>query len=205
MTSKELADKVQKRLDSFDVQIILDYLKDTPDKNALMEREKFIRDEWEKEYKYHQWLACLMLEVKPKLVVELGADYGTSAASMLSTMPKDSKLYSVDIRNGWELINPKESRIVRVLGDSLDLDKMVPELNLKTVDIWFLDSDHSYNRIAAEVEYYKKYWQKGTIVLIDDITWERDNFGVHKLWDELRYDKVELNHLHYSGFGMFVV
>src|SRR3990167_11134359 len=69
---------------------------------------------------FYQWLACLVRITKPQVVVELGADRGGSAVVILSELPETGRLYSVDVRQGWEYIPTWDRRILQINSDDLE-------------------------------------------------------------------------------------
>ena len=93
----------------------------------------------------YRYLACAVKVLKPKIVVELGADRGASALVMESELPKNGKIYSIDQRDGWEYV-PKKSKIVKLLGDSIDT-YLLKDINLNNVDLWFIDSEHNEDTV----------------------------------------------------------
>jgi predicted O-methyltransferase YrrM len=152
---------------------------------------------------YYQWLACLIKLIKPKQVVELGAAAGVSTLLMAREMPEDSKLYSVDIDpQAWRWMSKDYPQVVKILGDDLNMAIWPGSVDLMKTDIWFIDSLHTEEQLRGEIELYKPYWKRGTIVVLDDIRMP----GLNTVWNELSYDKCETtNPNHYSGFGHFIV
>jgi cephalosporin hydroxylase len=169
--------------------------------------------------RYYQWLACLMRVLKPKQVVELGAAAGISTIMMASQLPKESKLYSVDIDKSiaWKWMNRDYPQVEKVLGDDTDPDlwrknwsgskfdgtfdmELGPDLS-KT-DIWFIDALHTKEHLQKELDLYTPFFKKGTVVVLDDIRMD----GLWDIWRALPYDKCETtNPNHHTGFGHFIV
>lgn len=209
MTSAQLAEKVEKRLRKLDIDQMI---KDMPFIGE--DRMPYVRDEWKHPYRYHQWLYCLMKEVRPKIVLELGGHMGTSAAAMLGGLPKTSKLYSVELETNWCKGVRDDPRFIGLKGDDTDLKTYPGNLKFEDVDVWFVDSSHVYEHVFKQCELFGRYWTKGKIVVFDDIKdpdevalefgESMNGFGVHKVWQALQRDKVELPEMHYSGFGFFV-
>jgi len=155
---------------------------------------------------YHQWVEGLIQAIKPKMVVELGTHIGLCTGHILHALPADSKLVTVDCREDLAGIrlNP-DSRMIQVIGDDINLSIFPKDIDLKKVELWFIDSDHSEKHIKKIYKIYKKFWKPNTIVLLDDIDEKGDSeFGVHKLWKKITYNKLSLPDLHYTGFGLFI-
>jgi cephalosporin hydroxylase len=161
--------------------------------------------------RYYQWLACLVKLLRPKQVVELGAAAGISTMMMLSELPKDSLLISVDIdpNLAWKWMDKEYPQLVKILGDDLDpsiwtkdLYPPVRGVDLAQTDIWFIDSLHTAEQLQKELDLYQQFWKKGTVVVLDDINVP----GIREIWDSLPYDKCETTiPNHYTGFGHFIV
>ncbi len=154
--------------------------------------------------RYYQWLACLIKLIKPKQVVELGPAAGISTIMMLSELPKDSKLISVDVdpELAWKWMDKEWPQETRILGDDLDLSIYPKDLDLSQTDIWFIDTLHTEEQLRKEIELYKQFWKPSTIVVFDDIALP----SLRKVWEELPYDKCETTiPNHFSGFGHIVI
>lgn len=152
---------------------------------------------------YQKWLLCMVEELQPKQIVELGAWRGISTCMLLAGMPKESKLYSVDNDPiSWEYV-PDDPRLIKVLGDDLDINIYPKDVDLSKTDFWFIDTNHMEEFFQKERAVYEKFWKPGTVIAMDDVGhW--DQFTLWKEWEKLPYDKVELPTLHYTGFGFFI-
>jgi predicted O-methyltransferase YrrM len=154
---------------------------------------------------YYRWLAALIRVLHPLQVIELGSAGGTSLLMMLSQLPKESKLYSCTIpepEGEWRFIKQDYPQLIKVLGDDLDLSVWPKGTFLDRTDIWFLDTEHNYDQVHAELELYDKFFKPGSLVLIDDILL---NDGMRRAWKEIKYPKLSMSDLHWSGFGCFCV
>lgn len=152
---------------------------------------------------YYQWLAVLTRLLKPKQVVELGAAAGVSTIMIATELPQDAKFYSVDNDpQAWRWIIASYPQVTRILGSDLDMSIWPKDCDLAATDLWFFDTNHTEEQLRKELELYSPHFNKGAVVVLDDI---RLNDGMKRVWDELAYDKVEnTNPNHYSGFGFFV-
>lgn len=155
---------------------------------------------------YYQWLPCLMRELQPKQVVELGGAMGASSLMMLYGLPKSSKLYSITLEeHGLEFsfMEPElYPNFTQIVGNDLDLMVWPENLDLGETDIWFFDTDHTYEQLMAEYELYKPFFKPGAVLLFDDI---KLNDGMKKAWKEMELgDKYEADELHWSGFGVAI-
>ncbi|MDP2939853.1 MAG: class I SAM-dependent methyltransferase [Candidatus Omnitrophota bacterium] len=130
-----------------------------------------------------QTLYVLCRIAKPEIVVETGVSEGFSSTFILQALEKNNKghLYSIDLPNqpgqklpenkttGWLIPEDLKKRWMLILGSSRE--KLSALLNdLKNIDIFFHDSDHSYENMMFEFESAKSYLKSGGFLLSDDIT-----------------------------------
>lgn len=151
---------------------------------------------------YYQWLSALMKVVKPKQVVELGSAAGISTIMMALFMPKDSKLYSVDIdpNIAWKWMKFDYPQVIKILSDDLDMN-IWKDIDLEKTDILFIDALHTKEHLQKELDLYLPKLKNGTIVILDDIRME----GLWDIWQALPYDKCEnTNPCHSTGYGFFI-
>ncbi len=184
---------------------IFDPLKDSTDGQSTAYYQEYLRIRDGKYiYDYPCWfywyLACVVRKLKPKQVVEIGADYGASAVFMASELPKRGKLYSIDIKDDWRYVDKSAKNITKVQGDSKDKDtwKGVP---LKRTKLWLIDGQHTVDQVKAECELFSPYWKKGTVVIFDDLG------QVMKAFEELKYEKyiIPRRTVHGTRVGILIV
>ena len=121
-------------------------------------------------------LRSLIREARPNIVIETGVANGASTRKILSSFKEfnlvESKLYSFDIDPrvaSPDLVSSTQFNFVAVSSP----DSFVTSMNeIKTVDLFYHDSDHSYYNQMLE---YSTAWemlnpQKG-ILISDDINW----------------------------------
>jgi cephalosporin hydroxylase len=141
---------------------------------------------------YYQYLACAVRVLKAKQVVEIGADRGASALMMAS---EGAKVYSIDIRNGWEYVK-NNKKIVKIVGDSCVIPKGV---DLKKTKLWLIDGLHTVEKVQQELNVYKDYIVPGSVVIMDDINQHIE------LWKAIKSDKFASNDIHGNGVGVVCV
>jgi len=155
--------------------------------------------------KYYKYLPIFIELTQPKQVVELGSAAGASTLMMLSHLQTESHLYACSIPEPdgeFRFIQEEYPNLTLIRGDDLDL-KVWGKIDLKKTDIWFWDTDHTYDQIHAEYVLYKPFLKKGAVVFVDDINL---NEGMKKFWSEVEYPKYELPDWHSymgTGFGVF--
>jgi predicted O-methyltransferase YrrM len=156
--------------------------------------------------RYYQFLPCLIDNLKPAQIVELGGAMGVADVMMLQSKWQDYKLYSITLaENGLEfsMIADEYKNLFKIVGDDLDL-KNWKDTDLSKTDLWFIDTLHTKEQLTKELELYTPFFKKGAIVLFDDIHMPE----LEPVWNLLcqRYDHLDLTDpCHYSGFGAILI
>jgi len=118
---------------------------------------------------------------KPEIVVETGVANGYSSSFILYALETNRKgrLYSIDLPNqpgqeiekdtGWLISENIRGRWELSLGASR---KNLPLLleKLRSIDLFYHDSDHSYENMKFEFELAWQYLAKASLLIADDIT-----------------------------------
>ena len=134
----------------------------------------------------------LVLHTKPETVVETGVSDGLSSFFILSGLNKNQKgnLYSIDLPDigmprlygkepGWIVDDNLRKRWTLVYGKTKK--KLAPLLNeLRHVDIFLHDSEHSYTNMKFEFSTVLRYMKNGSLLLLDDV---RSNSAFQELSD----------------------
>lgn len=136
-------------------------------------------------------LYVVVRAAKPETMVETGVASGVSSAHILQAMAKNGKgtLHSVDLPNaaagaqipegrgaGWIIPEALRSRWRLSLGDSREILPRVLD-GLPAVDVFFHDSDHSYESMMLEFEAALPKVRSGGLILSDDTHY-------HRAWDD---------------------
>lgn len=132
------------------------------------------------------FLYLVVRSSKPEIVVETGVNTGESSTYILQALEDNQKgkLFSIDLppsgeegRNylvlsgktsGWIIPDNLRQRWELNLGPSQDLLPPLLE-RLKTIDIFFHDSLHTYDHMLFEYELGWKFLREKGILLSDDI------------------------------------
>jgi len=158
---------------------------------------------WRNDIRTTAWLYGLVRDRRPRLVVETGVHLGKSSVALLSALRKNGsgRLISIDLpmagpginRDGVEdhahvvTVEETGSLVPRRLRDGWDLRmgdarRLVPLLPSR-VDMFYHDSDHSYDHQAFE---YAEAWRRlpiGGVLASDDTDWSMawsDFTGAHR-------------------------
>lgn len=136
-------------------------------------------------YFFGKFLYFIVRMADPEIMVETGVAHGVSSWTILNAMHRNGKgkLYSIDLPNldlqsynpenlhqssGWVVPEKLRSRWELRLGSS---EKLLPELlkELKAIDIFFHDSDHSYENMRFEFKAVLPTISKGGLIISDDV------------------------------------
>lgn len=140
---------------------------------------------------YYQYLACAVRVLKAKQVFEIGADRGASTMMMAS---EGAKVYSVDIRNGWEYV--KSKKVVKIVGDSCVIPK---DVDLKKTKLWLIDGLHTPEKVKQELQTYQEYMMPGSVVIMDDINQHIE------VWKAIPLPKFASVDIHGNGVGIICI
>jgi GT2 family glycosyltransferase len=169
----------------------------------------------------HRYFAYdLIANIKPKVVVELGTHYGTSLWSFSQAVKDlgiDTELNAVDTWLGdkhasfygeevFETVNQIKDKYYKNLKLNLirkTFDKALSDFEDNSVDILHIDGLHTYEAIKHDFENWLPKLNKNGIIIIHDIKVRELDFGVYKLWEELR-EKYSIIEFHQS-FGLGVL
>lgn len=135
---------------------------------------------------FGKWLYCSVRALRPSVVVETGVAHGVSSWLILNALHKNGSgiLHSIDLpdRDTDRGYNPGEERwttgwvVPGVLRERWQLKlgpvrEMLPSLLAETegVDIFFHDSDHSYENMMFEFSEALRHMKATGIIISDDI------------------------------------
>jgi predicted O-methyltransferase YrrM len=139
--------------------------------------------------------------VKPKVIVELGNREGLGLIALHSGLTEtDQEIYTIDLvtdlRHVPENIH-NDIRVKKFIGDvcSPAILQIIPN----NIDVLFCDTVHTNEQITKEWASYHLKMNKNSIIFVDDINIDDKKFGFDKIPIK---DKIVLNDLHSSGFGI---
>ena len=144
----------------------------------------------------------LIEELKPKVIVELGTHYGVSFFSFCEAASKfspDTFVYAVDTWQGDEHAgsydesvfqkvqthqqahHKQRSRIVRST-----FDEASEHFEDQSIDILHIDGLHTYEAVCNDFNTWMPKLRDGGSILFHDWNVREGDFGVWKLWQEIR-------------------
>ena len=141
------------------------------------------------------WMVEKIKEIKPKVIVEIGVEFGGTLGTWGKLLPKDGLLIGIDINGGKSGEVEKSIEDVKCEKHMLFADShkeetkegLITLLNGKEIDFLFIDGDHTYNGVRKDYEMYSSLVRPGGIIGFHDI----NNEDVNKLWAGLRGEKHE--------------
>jgi predicted O-methyltransferase YrrM len=131
-----------------------------------------------------KWLYCVVRATRPDTMIETGVASGVSSWVILNAMHRNGRgqLFSLDLPNsdtnrnylvgarepGWAVPDALRERWSLRLGCAREL---LPPLlqSLERVDLFFHDSDHSYEHMTFEFESVLPFMRPGGLIVSDDI------------------------------------
>lgn len=149
---------------------------------------------------YYRFLYGLAKVLAAPFIVELGTWMGASAAHFALGNPK-SKVFTID-REPQAIARVSSlgiPNVTAVLSDSIAAAERVR--TEAPIDVLFIDSEHTLKQAKSEYDTYRPLVRDGGLILVDDI---RINPELEKFWLDVDDPKIELNHLHHTGFGVIV-
>lgn len=163
----------------------------------------------------------LMGTAAPATVVELGSHTGYSffafcQAAQALGLP--SSLYAIDTWvgdehagfYGEEIFESVKAIAERDYADRAHLLRMTfdearGQFTDGSIDLLHVDGRHFYEDVRHDVDTYLSALSDRGVMLLHDITVHHNEFGVHRLWDELKAEYATFAFDHCNGLGVVAV
>jgi hypothetical protein len=163
----------------------------------------------------------LIEELKPSLVVELGTHTGNSYFAICQAVEAnrlDAKCRSVDTWKGDKhagFYGDEVFQCVSAYNESryaafsslmrMTFDEALPRFGDASVDLLHIDGMHTYEAVKHDFDgWFGKLSSKG-VVIMHDISVRDGDFGVWRLWDELKGEFPSFGFSHSYGLGALFV
>ena len=160
----------------------------------------------------------LVRNTKPKRIVELGTHFGHSFFAFCQAVKDEglkTELAAVDTWKGdkhsgfydesvYNTVKKIKNTVYKDLKISLvrkTFDEALSEFDNDSIDILHIDGLHTYEAVKHDFENWLGKVKKNGIILLHDTSVTTEDFGVYKLWDEIKekYKTLEFEHSHGLG------
>lgn len=152
--------------------------------------------------RYYHFLYHLAKEMGPAKILEIGTDKGDSAAWMAASRA-DNTVITVD-----QATSPTIFERMAPFPNATFWHRNVNDMSLPgdlaahgPFDIFFEDGEHSGGQVSGEWAHYVPLVKSGGLIIMDDINLPT---GIREFWDAITWPKIDLSHLHNTGFGVVI-
>ena len=163
----------------------------------------------------------LVEQTRPGMLVELGTHYGHSYFSFCAGVVANglpTKCFAVDTWQGDEHAGSYGEEIFAEVSERnqnqfhafsrllrMTFDEAVAHFGDGTVDILHIDGLHTYEAVKHDFEtWLPKLSSRGIVLFHDSNVRERD-FGVWRLWEELKDEHPNIEFQHSHGLGVLFI
>lgn len=162
----------------------------------------------------------IVLERKPRVIVELGVMFGHSFFTFAQAVKDggfDATLYGVDNWTGDKHVGQYGDEVYKLVERTAE--DGYPELDIRLIrgdfqevagkirhkiDLLHIDGSHDYDSVREDWETYSKKLRDGALVLLHDI--DVGGFGVRQLFNELKEAHPEWSFEEVNeGFGLGII
>lgn len=166
--------------------------------------------------------------LRPRRVCEIGAAGGGTAFLFAHAAVEDANIISVDLnfsesrREAVASFARRGQRIICLQGDShaaATMEQVRARLDGQTLDLLYLDGDHSYEGVASDFRLYAPLVRAGGLVVFHDIVPDyrtrfgietvSDTGGVPQFWNELKATGAQVEEIiedeEQDGFGIGIL
>jgi predicted O-methyltransferase YrrM len=147
----------------------------------------------------------IIQELNPKYILDIGTAKGGTLFLFARNLSDDIVIITID-QGGWPLsggypiwkrlifksFKKNNQKIHFIQSDSHNihtLNKVKDILKNNTLDLIFIDGDHSYEGVKKDFEMYSPLARKGGIIALHDCLLNNDDFasgGVKRFWDNIK-------------------
>ena len=163
----------------------------------------------------------LVEQLKPKLLVELGVHTGMSYFAFCQSVKANNLItqcYGIDTWQGdehsglyseeiWLSVNGYNTNEYAPFSTLLrtSFNEALPYFEAKSIDLLHIDGYHTYEAVKEDFENWLPKIANEGIVLFHDILVREREFGVYKLWTELKEKYQTFEFLHGHGLGVLTL
>ena len=192
----------------------------TPDLDPLFWRRgrTGVVSAWYAHVPFAHWIVAA---VKPRTVVELGTHNGVSYSAFCEAVVctgLDTRCFAVDTWQGDEQAGYYGEEVYRDLRRFHDerysafsellrctFDDALPHIPDGSVDLLHFDGLHTYEAVRHDFESWRRKLSDSAGILFHDTNVRQGDFGVWRLWEELRTQYPSFEFLHGHGLGVLAI
>ncbi|WP_271894144.1 glycosyltransferase [Candidatus Phyllobacterium onerii] len=170
---------------------------------------------WHEHAPFASWL---IEALRPRTLVELGTHAGFSYFTFCQAVQRlalPTNCYAIDtwkgdVHTGWydedvynsvqEYNNANFSNFSTLIRSTFD--HALPDFKDGSIDLLHIDGRHFYEDVKHDFETWRPKLSDRSVVLFHDTNVHDQDFGVFKLWDELRSTRPSFTFLHGHGLGV---
>jgi hypothetical protein len=144
----------------------------------------------------------LVEKLKPATIVELGTHYGVSFFNFCEAAEKYSPntyIYAIDTWQGDEQAGYYENNVYEQVSKHRDkyhsqrssmlrcmFEEAALKFSEKSIDIIHIDGLHTYEAVKSDFEKWENKLKKDGTIIFHDWNVREQDFGVWKLWEEVK-------------------
>jgi hypothetical protein len=177
-----------------------------------------MKSAWWGHVPFAHWLVTAL---RPGLIVELGTHHGVSFSSFCEAMQRGhivGRCFAIDtwkgdkhtgfyddtvFQNLFGFIQSRYASFAELVR--LSFDEALPGFDEGSIDLLHIDGLHTYEAVKSDFENWLPKLSDRAVVLFHDTNVRQDDFGVWKLWDEVRQRYPSFEFLHGHGLGVAAV
>jgi len=164
---------------------------------------------------------ALVDNLRPRVIVELGTQYGDSYCSFCQAVDQldmEARCYAVDTWTGDAhagFFGPETLSNLRAHHDPLysafstllvkTFDEAAGEFEMRSIDVLHIDGFHTYEAVRRDFDTWLPKLSETGVVLLHDTNEHASDFGVWRLWQEIRSQYPTFEFLHGHGLGLAAV